>query len=152
MMMKPIQMEEASLWVNLSRCETGGPECSSVFGHPWRPAPCLAHTGEGVLRDEGLSPEPSTTYNGLRKQDRSSHIRFDLIVKAKFQMQKEARTKEQNGHQIPMNICAASMEKALPFSDSTPYTYCRLTDTVWPFVELSESAFLYSVVALLSQI
>lgn len=47
-------MEEASLWVNLSRCETGGPECSTVFSHPWRPAPCLAHSSQGCR----LVPKP----------------------------------------------------------------------------------------------
>lgn len=39
----------SSLWVNLLCCETGGPESSSMFSHPWRPAPCLAQ--EGFLRE-----------------------------------------------------------------------------------------------------
>lgn len=34
MMMELVQIEELSLWVNLSRCEIGGPGCSSVFSHP----------------------------------------------------------------------------------------------------------------------
>lgn len=34
MMMKLIQIKELSLWVNLSCCEIGGPECSSVFSRP----------------------------------------------------------------------------------------------------------------------
>lgn len=66
-------MKEASLWVNLSRCETGGPVRSSVISHPWRPAPCLARTEELVLREPGPWPQtqaPLTPTNSLRKQAR----------------------------------------------------------------------------------
>lgn len=54
MMMELIQIKELSLWVNLSRCEIRGPEWYSLFSHPWRPAPNLIHTEEGVLRGVGL--------------------------------------------------------------------------------------------------
>lgn len=39
MMMKLTRIKRASLWVNLSLCETWSSECSSVLSHPWRPAP-----------------------------------------------------------------------------------------------------------------
>lgn len=72
MMMKLIQMEEASLWVNLSRCETGGPERSPVFSHPWRPAPCLARTEKRISQGARSVPRPKHhlehTNNSLRKQ------------------------------------------------------------------------------------
>lgn len=66
MMMKLIQIKELSLWVNLSCCEIGGPECSSVFSRPWRPAPSVIHTEEGVLRGAGLRLSLSTTWRENR--------------------------------------------------------------------------------------
>lgn len=84
MMMELVQIEELSLWVNLSRCEIGGPECSSVFSHPWRPAPSLIHTEEGVLRALGRRLCRSTTWWENRPpapQKRSVGRSLPLITK-----------------------------------------------------------------------
>lgn len=72
MMMKLIQMWEASLWVNLSWCETrilNARQCSVTHEdlHP-----CLAHTMEGVLMEPGLCPGSSTTYTHQRPEKAGS--------------------------------------------------------------------------------
>lgn len=132
MMMKLIQMEEASLWVNLSRCETGGPECSSVFTQLWRPAPCLLLTEEGVSQGCRSVPRPkhhlqtltTARESGLTKPEQRradeakrvcgvAHMSYDWLWRPKsVEKEKETKTRKQTNCPNVPEYFAALMEKS----------------------------------------